>query len=58
MKSEKDKYSIAYMWNLKKMLQMNRLTDLDNEFMITGGEDGSGIDWEFGIVMYVLLYLT
>ena len=37
---------------------MNRLTDLDNEFMITGGVGGSGIDWEFGIVMYVLLYLT
>ena len=25
------------------MLQMNRLTDLDNEFMITGGEGVSGI---------------
>ena len=40
------------------MLPVNRLTDLDNEFMITGGEGGSGIDWEFGIVMYVLYYLT
>ena len=56
------------MWNLKKkerIIQMNlftkqksRLTVLENEFMVTGGKGGGGgIDWEFGIDMYTLLYL-
>ena len=36
----------------------NRLTDLVNELMVTGGKGGGGgIDWEFGIDMYTLLYL-
>ena len=46
------------------MIQMNfftkpyRLTDLENEFMVTRGEGwGKGIDWEFGMDMYTLLYL-
>ena len=36
----------------------NRLTDLENEFMVTRGKGGwgRGIDWEFGIDMYTLLY--
>ena len=32
--------------------------DLENELMVTRGEKaGGGIDWEFGIDMYTLLYL-
>ena len=37
--------------------KQNRLTDLENELMVTGGKGGRGIDWEFGIDMYTLLYL-
>ena len=38
-------YDIPYMWNLKKMIQMNlqnrkRLTDLGNELRIVKGRDG------------------
>ena len=36
----------------------NRLTDLENGLMVTRVEGlGGGIDWEFGIDMYTLLYL-
>ena len=35
----------------------NRLTDLENEFMVPGGRAVGGTDWEFGIDMYTLLYL-
>ena len=37
-------YDSAYMWNLKKMIQIsllrnrNKLTDLENELMVTRGE--------------------
>ena len=47
----------------KKMIQMklqnrNRLTDLENELIVTTGEGlWGGIDREFGIDMYILLYL-
>ena len=35
------------------------LTDLEDEFMVTSGEGWrGGIDWEFGIDMYTLLYLN
>ena len=35
-----------------------RLTDLENELMVTGGKgSGGGMDWDFGIDMYTLLYL-
>ena len=47
-------YDITYMQNLKKILQMNLLqninTDSENEFMVTG-VGGGGVDWEFGIDM-------
>ena len=37
----------------------NRLTDLENELMVTSGEGwGGGIDRECGIDMYILLYFT
>ena len=51
------------MQNLKKMIQTNLFTKqkqthrFRNEFMVTGGKGGGGIDWEFGIDMYTLLYL-
>ena len=51
------------MRNLKKMIQTylqnrNRLTDLESKLMVTRGEGcRGGIDWEFGIDMYKLLYL-
>ena len=36
----------------------HRLTDLENELMVTSGEGwGEGIVREFGIDMYTLLYL-
>ena len=57
-------YDIAYMWNQKNwykwtyLQNRNRLTDLENELMVTRGEgSGGGVDWEFGIDMYTLLYL-
>ena len=53
------------MWTLKKeMIQMNlftninRLTDLENKFMVAKGEEqGEGRIREFGMNMYTLLYV-
>ena len=47
------RYKCTYLQNRK------RLSDLENELMVTGrGEGlGGGIDWEFGIDMYTLQYL-
>ena len=74
--TEKDKYDIAYMQNLKKVIQMNlftmnikkwykwtylqnrnRLGDLENEYMVSEGRVGGGINWECGIDVHTLLYL-
>ena len=45
-----------YRWTCLR--SRNRLTDLGNELMVTGGKGGGEeIDWEFGIDMYKLLYL-
>ena len=48
----------------KKLIQIslfikqNRLTGLETKFMVTRGQGlERGIDWEFGIDMYTLLYL-
>jgi len=39
-----------------KELNRNRLTDLENEFVVTRGEgQWGGKDWEFGTDMYTLL---
>ena len=36
----------------------NRLTDLENELKLPRGEgEGKGTVWEFGMNMYILLYL-
>ena len=53
------------MRNLKKMIQMNlfikpkqtHIILLENKIMVTGGKGGGGINWEFRIDMYTLLYL-
>ena len=68
-KSDREKqilYDITYMQNLKKkerykwtyLQNRKRLTDLENKLMVTVGERWErGIDWEFGINMFTLLYL-
>ena len=57
-------YDITYMWNLKKRYKWtyiqnrNKLTDIDKKLMVTKGEmGGGGINWEFGINRYTLLYI-
>ena len=50
--TERDKYCITYMWNLKKkkrykwtyLQNRNRLTDIENKRMVTKGEIGEGIN--------------
>ena len=48
--TEKDKYDITYMWNLKKwykrtyLQNRNRLTDMENKLMVTKGESGGGMN--------------
>ena len=49
------------MWDLKNN-DTNELiyqteTDLENEFIVTGGQARGEIDWEFGNAMYTLLYV-
>ena len=64
--TEKDKYymlslicGIQKKWYKWTYLQdRNRLTDLENELMVTRGQEwGEGIFRELGINMYTLLYL-
>ena len=50
------------MCNIKKMIQMNlqnryRLTDIENKLLVTQGENRGGINLEFGINRYTLLYI-
>ena len=51
------------MWNQKikdtneLIYKTNRLTDLENKLMVTKRESGEGINWEFGINRYTLLYV-
>ena len=62
--TEKDKnHDIAYMRNLKKrykwtyLQNRNRPTDIENKLVVTKGEAGGGINLEFGINIYTLLYI-
>ena len=62
--SEKDKYQdITYMQNQKiwykwtYLQNRNRLTDLENELMVTGVRVEGGINWVIEIDIYTLLYL-
>ena len=59
-------YDITYMWILKKqrMIQVNLFTKQkqiprlrERTYGYQGGGWGGGIEWEFGIDMYTLLYL-
>ena len=51
------------MWNLKKcyrgsyLQSRNRDTDVENKGMDTKGEEGSGMNREMGIDIYILLIL-
>ena len=59
-------YNIAYMWNLKKMIQTKLFTKQKQSHKLRKqtygyqgeGWGGGGIDWEFAIAMYTLLYLN
>ena len=51
---------ITYMWNLKSntselIYETERLTE--NKHMVTKGEESIGINQEFGINIYTLLYI-
>ena len=57
-------YDIACMWNLKNWYKWkyfqnrNSVTDVENKFMVTKGENlagGEGLNWETGIDIYTLL---
>ena len=57
-------YDTAHMWNLKKwykwtyLQNRNRLTDIKDKLMVTKGDrGGGGINLEFGISRYKLLYI-
>ena len=51
VESRKTSYKWTYLQNRK------RLTDLENEFMVSRGERTGGRDSEFGMDLYTLLYL-
>ena len=57
-------YDIAYIQNLKRKIQMNLFTEQkqthrlrERTYDYQEGRVVGGIDWEFGIDMYTLLYL-
>ena len=46
--------------DINKLIYKNRLTELENRFMVTKGEKagaGGGINWKFGINIHTLLYI-
>ena len=62
--TQKDKYhDIAYMWNLKKGVQMNLFTKQKQSHRCrkqtygSQGKRGGGINWEIGIDIYTLSYI-
>ena len=57
-KSDKDKYHITYMQNLKTIYKTNKLTDFKIKFIITKGERRGGrINCTPGNNRYTLLYI-
>ena len=42
----------SYKWTYLQ----NTVTDVENKFMVTGGQEG-GINWEIGTDIYTLLYI-
>ena len=58
-------YDITYMWNIKKMTQMNLFTKQKQTqrlwkqtYGYQRGKVGGGINKDFGINIYILLYIT
>ena len=63
-KSDKDKYHMILLFVESKkwykwpyLQKRNRVTDVENKFMVTKGERWGGINWEIGIDIYTLLYI-
>ena len=60
--TQKEKYDIAYMWNLKKwykwtyLQNRSRISDVENKLWLPGVRRG-GINWKIGIDIYALLYI-
>lgn len=51
------------MWTIKTMqneliYKTETYSDLENKLMVTGEGCGAGIDWEFRMDVYILLYLN
>ena len=47
-------------WTFYESLSLslrNRLTDIENRLVVSGGGRTGGMEWEFGSDMYTLLYL-
>ena len=42
---------------IKIFTKRNRLTDIENKLLVTKGEGGGGINYEFEISRYKLLYI-
>ena len=62
--TEKDKYHIACMWDLKKKSSSECIykTEIDLQIYkiilwLLGGQQGEGMLWEIGIDIYTLLYI-
>ena len=41
----------------KRVRVPNRITDVENNLIVTGGKEKGGINWETGIDIYTLLYI-
>ena len=61
--TEKHKYRISLIYRIKKKVQnehiykTNRVTEAQNNFMVTRERQGGGINWEIEINIYTLLYI-
>ena len=59
---------MAYMWNLKKKKEKwykwtylqdgNRAVEVENSLIVTRGRKREGVNWDTGIDIYKLLYIT
>lgn len=52
---------MAYMWDLKKVVQPNLftkqiVTDTENKLIVIKGESRRGINWEIGIDIHTAMY--
>ena len=53
-KIDNKKY-LSYKWTY--LQNRNRVTDVENKLMVTGGSEEGGINWKIGIDTYTLLYI-